>query len=317
MVRPSGGHGNRRKQLPGHLRDRASGLCDANRPESKEQQTLGSTSQISSYDGQVPDLRRRTSLLRILLFFQQEQQYGPGNSTLSNGLSSNYRFSSIFATSGRFAWETGEQANEQESAYIYNASLIATPLPTLTDSLVLSGRDETIGGKPQNTQSLFLNNAAQLYKGLDMNLNVGRTIATETDGSKLQSNTVTMGANVVPHRTMTWTFSYSYGNTDRSAPGAPSTSTLTRQETVTCAYTPFKTMYLFASVQRIEQTGQTVMTLQNYGFNWSPFPDGALQFRFSYYETVTLEPAVKQDHLPRREIQNKRAHFLRPVVSVD
>ena len=29
--------------------------------------------------------------------------------------------------------------------------------------------------------------------------------------------------------------------------------------------------------------------MQNYGFNWAPFPDGALQFRFSYNENVTPE----------------------------
>ena len=28
-------------------------------------------------------------------------------------------------------------------------------------------------------------------------------------------------------------------------------------------------------------------TTQNYGLNWSPFPDGALQFRFNYNENLT------------------------------
>jgi hypothetical protein len=48
-------------------------------------------------------------------------------------------------------------------------------------------------------------------------------------------------------------------------------------------------MYLFASVQRLSETGVGVRTMQNYGFNWSPFPEGALQFRFSYNESVTPE----------------------------
>ena len=113
----------------------------------------------------------------------------------------------------------------------------------------------------------------------------------------------TVGANVVPNDAMTWTFAYSYTNTDRSGQGASSTSSLTQQETVTCAYTPVKTMYLFASVQRLSETGVGVQTVQNYGFNWAPFPDGALQFRFSYDENVTPELGQSSnDHLPRCEI---------------
>jgi hypothetical protein len=88
---------------------------------------------------------------------------------------------------------------------------------------------------------------------------------------------------------MTWTFFFTDTSTDRSGAGVPSTSTLTRQATATCAYTPVRTMYLFASVQRLSETGVGVRTMQNYGFNWSPFPEGALQFRFSYNESVTPE----------------------------
>jgi hypothetical protein len=34
----------------------------------------------------------------------------------------------------------------------------------------------------------------------------------------------------------------------------------------------------------LNQTGEQSHTLQNYTLNWSPFPGGALQFRFSFNE---------------------------------
>ena len=254
-------------------------------------QKLSSRSEVSSTTARYSVFNSPLLYYESSYFFNKSSSTGLETSTLSNGFSSNYRFNSVLTGTGRFAWETGEQQNERRNAYLYNASVMATPLPTLTDSLVFSGRDETIGGKSQDTQSLFLNNTARLYKGLDVNLNAGRITSTNVDGTKLQSNTITMATNVIPHRTMTWTFAYTYTNTDHSGPGTPSTSTLTEQQTVTCAYTPFRTMYLFASLQRIDQTGQRVFTAQNYGLNWSPFPDGALQFRFSYTEQITPSAA--------------------------
>jgi hypothetical protein len=257
--------------------------------QQSQKQRFDSTSEVTNTTVRYRILTNSLLDYESSYFLSKNSSSGLETSTLTNGLSSNYRFSSIFATSARFAWETGEQANQRENAYIYTASLIATPLPALTDSIVVSWRDETLGGKPQDTQSFFLNNAAGLYKGLDVNLNVGRISATEPDGSKLDSNTVTVGANIVPNKTMTWTFFFTDTSTDRSGAGVPSTSTLTRQATATCAYTPVRTMYLFASVQRLSETGVGVRTMQNYGFNWSPFPEGALQFRFSYNESVTPE----------------------------
>ena len=157
--------------------------------------------------------------------------------------------------SGRFAWETGEQANERENAYIYNGSLIATPLPTLTDSIVVSGRDETLGGKPQDTQSFFLNNAAQLYKGLDVNLNIGRINATEPGWVEARIGYRHRGRQYRPQQNYDVDLRLFVHEHGPFGAGSPFPSNLTQQETVTCAYTPVRTMYLFASVQRMTETG--------------------------------------------------------------
>jgi hypothetical protein len=149
----------------------------------------------------------------------------------------------------------------------------------------VSGRDEDVGGNTRTNNSIFLNNNAQLYKGLDVNLNGGYTVTKESAGVDTNVLLLTAGANVVPHPTFTLTLYVSDSWTDRSVSGGSTTSTETRTADLTASYNPFRTLYLLASLQVTDDTGQGGRrTLQNYGFNWSPFPDGALQFRFSYTE---------------------------------
>jgi len=169
---------------------------------------------------------------------------------------------------------------------VYDATLLANWLRTLTSSMVVSGRNEDVGGLKRTNNSVFLNNTAQLYKGLDVNLNGGYTVTTEEAGVDQNVFLLTAGANVVPHPTFTLTLYVSDSWTDRSVSGGPSASTETRTADLTASYNPFRALFLLASLQVTDDTGQGGRrTTQNYGLNWSPFPDGALQFRFSYNET--------------------------------
>jgi hypothetical protein len=85
---------------------------------------------------------------------------------------------------------------------------------------------------------------------------------------------------------MNLNLAYSYSKTDQSGGGRPSSSTSTHLGDVTLSYNPFRTLYLVAALEVSAETGQKIRTTQNYGVNWSPFPDGALQFRFNYNETI-------------------------------
>ena len=262
----------------------------------RERQSFVTTTQISTTTARYRIFNSPLLYYDFSYFLDKGGTSGQQTSTytLSNGFSGTYRFTSMLTGSAKIAREDGTQGNQSASAYVYNASLIATPLRALTDSIVVSGRDGNIGGLPQSTASVFLNNTARLYKGLDVNFNAGRIDTVQTDGSRIDSTTFTLGANVVPHRTMTWTFLVSNMNTDRSVPGAVTMPTVTKRGDVTLAYTPFRTLYLLASIDLLEQSGQGRKTLQNYGANWSPFPDGALQFRFSYSETSRPEDQTTQ-----------------------
>lgn len=243
-------------------------------------------------DSQVGNAGLRYRILDIpFLYFDSSYFYlkkdpsGQETWTLSNGLSINHRLSDIYTVTGKLAFENGIETNQTRTAWVYDATLLANFLRTLTSSLVMSGRDEDVGGNKRTNNALFLNNTAQLYRGLDVNLNGGYTVTTEEGGVDQNVLLLTMGANVVPHPTLTLSLYVSDSWTDRTPTGAPKISTETRTMDLTASYNPFRTLYLLASLQVTDDTGQGGRkTLQNYGLNWSPFPDGALQFRFAYNE---------------------------------
>jgi len=218
-------------------------------------------------------------------FFNRTDPSGLQTYILSNGLSANQRLSDIFSANARVAIENGEQENQTRIAYLYNASIIATPLRTLRDTLVFSGQTARIGGKPNDNTSVFLNNTATLYQGIDINLNGGLNFSTAETGVESTNTILLFGVTIVPHRTMNLSLDFQNTATDSSGGGVPASSTYTRRGDFSISYTPFDTLHLFASVQILAQKDQNLQLNQNYAVNWSPFPGGALQFNITYTET--------------------------------
>jgi hypothetical protein len=265
------------------------------------EQVKGKTAKLSH----ILNIDSRTRILNIPTLFyefsyffmrtdlsgQQSQQNKQSQQsyTLSNGLSVNHRFSSIFSGNARVAREDGTEEGKKRWAYLYNASIVATPLKTLRHNLIYSGRTEEIDGKSTNNNSIFLQNNATLYKGIDVNLGGGFNFSTLETGQNQQNTIINFGSSIVPHRTMTITLIYSDTATNQSGGGLPSTSTSTRRGDLSVAYRPFETLYLFASWEILAEKGQKIQTIQNYGLNWSPFPEGTLQFNFSYNENILSE----------------------------
>ncbi len=214
--------------------------------------------------------------------------------TLSNGLSLNQTLSKVFSVTARAAREDGVDENEKRTAYVYNATIMATPLRTLRNSLVYGGRSEDIGGKSDRTNSVYLNNIAELYKGVDVNLGGGFDWATNAAGQKTQTTRINVGANMIPHPRMILTLNYSDMTTRTSGGGQPGSTTSSSVVTLTTSYSPFDTVRLLASLDISSQTGMKTSVFQNYAINWSPFPEGNLQFNISYNETLRSEDNAKE-----------------------
>jgi hypothetical protein len=219
-----------------------------------------------------------------------EQRYD-----LSNALSVNHRLSRKLVGSVRVGVENGEERdNRKRLAYVYNASLTTDPLRTLHHSLVLSGRTETIDDQPNDTYSAFLYNTAQLYTGIDVNLNGGVNFRKQETDEKIRDFIINLGANIVPHRAVVLVLNYSDRISKRWGVEREDGSAYTSILDISANFNPYRTLNLFASWQIIAEKGQNTDTTQNYALNWSPFPDGALQFNFAYNENLRSENNEKE-----------------------
>jgi hypothetical protein len=192
------------------------------------------------------------------------------------------------------AREDGKEEDEKRFAYVYNASIVADPLKTVRNSLVFSGRDEEIEGRPNNLNSIFLYNTTHLYKGIDFNLNGGVNFTKQESGEKGRDFIINLQANFVPHRAMTLGLDYSNTISQRTGGDQGASSTYTRTLNFNLSYNPLRTLNLFAFVQYINEKGQKDRILQNYAINWSPFPDGALQFNLAYNQNFRTEDRAKE-----------------------
>ena len=238
----------------------------------------------------------------LSLFYRRVEPSGNQDYDLFNSLSVNHRFSRIFSGSGRVGIENTRRGEQTTVSYLYDASLTAEPFRTLSHNLVYSGRTEETQGKPGNFNSIFLNNNAELYKGIDVNLSAGYSLTQLTEGGTTSSTTIIFGSKIVPHPTMNISLDYNSTTTKESGGGQPSSSTTTNTGGLTLTYMPLQTLRLLAQFNIISGTNQKTDFAQNYGINWSPFPDGALQFNFDYnenrrnvdhFEGRTITPGVR------------------------
>ena len=245
------------------------------------------TTQNLYFDSRTRILDIPTLFYELDYFYTKIDPDGQLRYTLSNGFSVNQRFTQFLSGRARVAREDGEEQKERRSAWIYDASVQATPLRTYTERLVFSGRDETIGGKHDNTNSIILYNIAELYKGLDVNLNIGQNFTKDASGLRTNETDFQILATVIPHPAINMTLNYKYSIINQSG-GSNVTGSGNRQTgEFIFSYRPFRTVFVVATIDLSTTPGQGTLVTQNYGFNWSPFPDGALQFRFFYNENLT------------------------------
>ena len=248
--------------------------------------TITRTTQNYYLDGKVRILDIPTVFYELDYFYTRIDPSGELRYTVSNGFSGNYRFSQILSGRARVAYENGEEEKEHRTAWIYDAALEATPLRTLTNRLLFSGRDETIGGKRDSNNSIILYNIAQLYKGFDVNLNLGQDFSTDQSGVKTNETDIQILATIIPHPTLNLSLDYKYSIIHQS--GGTNSNGSGNQQTgeFILSYRPFTTLYVVATIDLSAPVNQKTTVTQNYGFNWSPFPDGTLQFRFFYNENL-------------------------------
>jgi len=212
---------------------------------------------------------------------------------ISNGLTLSHRISRILFGNARVSIENGKTNNEETINYQYSASLTANPLETLSHNIVFSGRVTTRNGKSSDSNSVFLNNSAELYKGINVNLSGGISFTTSETGQKTTNTMVSFGSSIIPRKNLSLNMGYAETRTEQSGGEGKKSSSFTRSTFLSLAYVPFRTLYLFGSVDRFSQNDKKAVTTLNYAMTFSPFRDGYLLFNFAYNETFLLEEEEK------------------------
>ncbi len=232
------------------------------------------------------------SLYYDLAYFELNPEEGSSTRNLSNALSFSQRLSDVLNLSARAAREDGTEADRTFVSYPYSAALRADWLPTLRQSLVFSGLRTEAEGETREFQSIFLQNSAELYDGVTVDLGIGESRSTEPSGREIDSTQVTGSATLIPHPTVSVNLLYQLRESDTRREGDQPEPAVGRNLTaseISVGWRPVPALYAFWRYRLEEQPGEPDRTLENYNLSWSPFPDGSLQLSFNYDETFRSE----------------------------
>lgn len=256
--------------------------------------------QLTSIDNSFNFRARWTITPRTSLgytFFYRDSKTDPGEitrTTLSNGLDLTHTFSQVFTGTVRVLRSDSKRGLIETTENAYSASLRATYLPTLSQTLTLSVSRQKEDGSKARANSVFLRTNAELYSGWSAFFDAGYTWGTSFEGVDSTITFLRAGTNLVPHRRFTLDTSY----TASWSKEADEPTSLRQTGGVQIFFLPFDTLSLSANVSFSDEEDDS-RVFQNYSVNWSPFPEGTLQLSILYNETLSTEGQESRSVGPR------------------
>jgi hypothetical protein len=228
-------------------------------------------------------------------------------STLTNALTLNEKFNRVLSGNARVMRQEDESSGGGSlTTYTYDASLAAAmnSLPKLAHIAVLSGkREELVETRTtKDTGTLSLTNTAEVYPGINAHLSgIETLISTTTDTSlgRTAGTLFSFSADIVPHRTITINLTYEWSEQEQRGSDnliVPAGVTVSRRQSslASVGYNPLSSLYLYGSIQRIEETGKPGITYGYFSGGWSAQrTGGALELRFSYADNVETESRTR------------------------
>jgi hypothetical protein len=233
---------------------------------------------------------------------------------VNNGLSVDHQFNHVFSGNARVTLQQVKNAVTSLSTNLgYSAGLGIVPLPTLSHNIVYSGTISNLGD-PQSTtsNSFFITNSAQLYKGVALAVSGGYSTSTLTGGGKSDSVIFNTGLSLTPRTDLILSLAYSETSTKSSGGDKPNSNTFNRGGSMSASYTPFEALYFTGSWSIFVQNDAPTSTTQNYAVSWAPFRGGALQFNFAYNESLSTP-----DDLKTRSFSPSVRWNIRPGTTLD
>lgn len=202
---------------------------------------------------------------------------------LTNTIFGNHVFNRTFSASASLAREDETDDGENTVTYNYGLFLRGAYLPTFNQTLSFSGRSEKQEDDSSDDIALALRNNAILYQGWSAFLDSGYNWIRALNSNETQQVIfLRTGTNFQPHRRLT--INANYLLREFIDPKQPSQYDIN----LDVFLLPFNTLSLNGNFQWTKRTG-SVRSFQSYIANWSPFPDGSLQFFFRYSESFRSE----------------------------
>jgi hypothetical protein len=239
--------------------------------------------------------------------FDESDPASQRRTSLTNGVYVNHIFNDALSGSARLFRDDRDETGEKRSVeHSYNTSLRAAYLEHLVHTLSYTGTRLDDRDGASYTNSVFLRNAARLYKGWDAFLDAGFSWDKDGSGNRARSTIARVGTNLLPHEKLNVNVNYLARWSDRS--GGPGRF---RQEGDAQAFfSPFRTLSLFGRVSVVDEEEET-RSFQSYSLNWSPFPEGTLQFFFNYSEELrSVDDSRNRTYGPGLRWRIRRTTFL-------
>jgi len=234
-------------------------------------------------------LSDKTTLGYTLQYSSQDQDApAQDSSQLFNNIFLNHTFNKIFTANATLSRTDASQGDTDTATYTYGASIRGNYLPTFNQTLAFSGTNESDQASSTYDYSIFLRHNATLYTGWSAFLDVGRSWNLLVDDTRNANTTIRMGTNFIPNSMINLNFTYNYTLTDSKPPEGDSQKTTNKNLYLQVFFTPFRALSFSASINYVDREDFS-STVQQYSASWSPFPDGDLQFFFTYNETLTPE----------------------------
>jgi len=268
------------------------------------------TQQDYELSGKVKILDALSLYYDTFLYLSKRDPSGEERFDLSNGFSLSHRFNRIFFGRARILRQDLEEDDIGTVSYKYDAAVTVTPLNTLSTTFSYSGQtDEIDDVGSENRNSFYLAGTAALYKGISVNFSGGLSFDQKASGDKNDTTRLDLGATFVPNSKLTMNVSVSDRKTNTSGGDKPDASASTKRGNLQLSYYPFRALFLVAGIE-VTQDELRTRTIQNYGFNWSPFPEGDLQFFLLYSESLSQEDAQKSRNITPSMKWNISRHFI-------
>jgi hypothetical protein len=272
--------------------------AEIRRPASEVAGKSSSTFQTGNLDFRAVILEAVNLTYEFTTLFTKRDP-GDLSYTVSNGLSFFRQLNRVFSGNGRVAFEYGEDRGGNREALVYTVSLTAVPFQTLSQSIIFSGREESVAGQRNTSTSLLIYNIAKLYEGIDANLSGGISFQEDDTGRESETTQFNAGASFVPNRKVNLTLLFDGTRTVTSGGNLiGETTTYRRAGEADLSITPLPAVHLFGSYRFEESTESLNRNILNYSLSWSPFRDGTLYLNVNYNETIRTDDTKERSIVP-------------------